>query len=250
MTEFICVIPARYGSQRLPGKPLLMLAGKPLVQWAWESAIASDASSVVIATDDDRIAAAAKGFGAEVVMTRDDHPSGTDRLAEVADRLALSDDQIVVNLQGDEPSVSPRLLNQVARLLIDNPDASMSTLSEAIGDPADYRNPNVVKVVRADTGRALYFSRASIPFCRDDDQPLFGGRVQRHLGLYGYRAGLLRRFVQWPESTLEQTEKLEQLRVLQAGEGIWIDEACAPSSPGIDTQAQLDALNRQWAGQS
>ncbi|WP_420550807.1 3-deoxy-manno-octulosonate cytidylyltransferase [Litorivicinus lipolyticus] len=247
--DFMCVIPARFGSSRLPGKPLLLLAGKPLVQWAWESATASDAGEVVIATDDRRIAAAAEGFGARVVMTRDDHPSGTDRLAEVAESLQLGDDQVVVNLQGDEPSVSPRLLNQVAQLLIEHSDASMSTLSEAIHDPADFDNPNVVKVVRADTGRALYFSRASIPFSRDGDQPLFEGLVQRHLGLYGYRAGLLRRFVGWPESALERTEKLEQLRVLQAGEGIWIAEACAPSSPGIDTQAQLDSLNRQWAGQ-
>ena len=246
INTFTAIIPARYGSSRLPGKPLLALAGQPLVRWAWESAQKSGASTVIVATDDDRIAEVVEGFGGRVVMTRSDHPSGTDRLAEVVDQLGLSDDEVVVNLQGDEPSVAPALLDQVASLLIDHPEASMSTLSEPLTGSADYQNPNVVKVVRADTGRALYFSRASIPFHRDE-APRLDGLVQRHLGIYGYRAGLLRRFVTWPESPLEQVEKLEQLRVLQAGEGIWIDEACAPSSPGIDTAEQLAELNRRWS---
>ncbi len=245
--SYICVIPARYGSTRLPGKPLLNLAGKPLVQWAWESARQSQADRVLIATDHDEIAQAAKGFGAEVVMTRPDHPSGTDRLAEVAEVLGCDDQQVLVNLQGDEPDVSPLLLDQVAELLRANPQAAMSTLSEPLQHYEDYQNPNVVKVVRAATGRALYFSRASLPYFRDSaPQVVQSDTVQRHLGIYGYRAGLLRKFVTWPASPLEEAEKLEQLRVLEAGEGIWIATACAPSSPGIDTQEQLEALNRKW----
>lgn len=246
--SFICVIPARYGSTRLPGKPLLELAGKPLIQWAWQSASASSAQRVVIATDDERIHSGARSFGAEVIMTRTDHPSGTDRLAEVVDALGCKDDQVVVNLQGDEPDVAPAVLDQVAQLLADHAEASMATLSEPIANLADYENPNVVKVVRASNGRALYFSRSSIPFYRDT-APDFArdALVQRHLGIYAYRAGLLRRFVSWPPSALEHTEKLEQLRVLEAGEGIWIAPACAPSSPGIDTPEQLTALNQAWA---
>lgn len=246
--SYICVIPARFGSSRLPGKPLLDLAGKPLVQWAWQSACDSAAERVVIATDHPQIESVARGFGAEVLMTRDDHPSGTDRLAEVADALGCSDDQVLVNLQGDEPDVSPRLLDQVARLLSDRSEAAMATLSEPLHHYEDYQNPNVVKVVRAATGRALYFSRASLPYFRDSAPEVVGSDyVQRHLGIYAYRAGLLRRFVTWPPSPLESAEQLEQLRVLEAGEGIWIEPACAPSSPGIDTREQLEALNRKWS---
>ena len=248
--DYICVIPARYGSTRLPGKPLLDLAGKPLVQWGWESAQNSQASRVVIATDHDLIRQAAENFGAEVVMTRTDHPSGTDRLAEVADQLGLDDQQIIVNLQGDEPDVSPKLLDQVAELLTQADQATMATLCEPLTRYEDYQNPNVVKVVRAATGRALYFSRASLPYFRDSAPAVVESDfVQRHLGIYAYRVGLLRRFVRWPASALEEAEKLEQLRVLEAGEGIWIAPACAPSSPGIDTQEQLEALNRRWLSQ-
>ena len=221
------------------------LAGKPLVQWAWESAQNSQASRVVIATDHELIGKAAENFGAEVVMTRTDHPSGTDRLAEVADQLGLDDQQIIVNLQGDEPDVSPKLLDQVAKLLTQADQATMATLCEPLTRYEDYQNPNVVKVVRAVTGRALYFSRASLPYFRDSAPAVVESDfVQRHLGIYAYRVGLLRRFVRWPASALEEAEKLEQLRVLEAGEGIWIAPACAPSSPGIDTQEQLEALNR------
>lgn len=245
--SYICVIPARYGSTRLPGKPLLDLAGKPLVQWAWESARDSQADRVLIATDHEQIAEVARGFGAEVVMTRADHPSGTDRLAEVAELLGCSDDQVLVNLQGDEPDVSPLLLDQVAQLLLDSPQAAMATLSEPLQHYEDYQNPNVVKVVRASTGRALYFSRASLPYFRDTaPEVVQSDVVQRHLGIYAYRVGLLQRFVQWPASPLELAEKLEQLRILEAGEGIWIAPACAPSSPGIDTHEQLQALDRKW----
>jgi len=246
--SYLCIIPARFGSTRLPGKPLLDLAGKPLIQWAWQRACSSQASRVVIATDDTRIQSVAEAFGAEVVMTRADHPSGTDRLAEVVEQLGCPDDQVVVNLQGDEPDVAPAVLDQVASLLLRQPQASMATLSEPLQHYEDYQNPNVVKVVRATTGRALYFSRASMPFFRDTaPQVVHSTMVQRHLGIYAYRAGLLRRFVTWPASPLEQAEKLEQLRVLEAGEGIWIEPACAPSSPGIDTQEQLEALNQRWS---
>lgn len=244
MNEFVVIIPARYASTRLPGKPLLELGGQPLVYWAYKQACLSAASRVVVATDDLRIKAACEAFGAEVVMTRDDHISGTDRLAEVVETLALPDDLGVVNLQGDEPEVAPEVINQVAALLASAPEASMATLCEPLHSREAYENPNVVKVVKAANGRALYFSRASMPFFRDGDVNLES--VYRHIGLYAYRPALLRQFVTWPESPLEQTEKLEQLRVLEAGLGIWIDVACAQTSPGVDTPEQLAALNRTW----
>ena len=245
MNEFVVIIPARYASTRLPGKPLLDLGGKPLIYWAWKQAKASAASRVVVATDDERIMKACEAFGAEAVMTRDDHVSGTDRLAEVVDVLKIAPETLVVNLQGDEPEVAPEVINQVAGLLAASPDASMATLCEPLNSMDEYENPNVVKVVKASTGRALYFSRASIPFSRDSQPNV--SRVFRHIGLYAYRPELLAKFVEWPESPLESTEKLEQLRVLEAGLGIWIDEACSKASPGVDTPEQLAELNLRWS---
>ena len=244
--DYICVIPARYGSTRLPGKPLLDLAGKPLVQWAWESAHNSQASRVVIATDHNLIRQAAENFGAEVVMTREDHPSGTDRLAEVADRLGLDDQQIIVNLQGDEPDVSPKLLDQVAELLTQADQATMATLCEPLTRYEDYQNPNVVKVVRDDDDRALYFSRAAIPWDRDRyARARTVGALdayRRHVGIYGYRVGFLARFVTLPPARIEQLEALEQLRALAAGAVIRVPDAVAPCGRGVDTPADLERL--------
>ena len=195
MPEFTVVVPARYGSTRLPGKPLLEIAGEPMVAHVWRRACLSHASRVVVATDDSRIREAMLPYGAEVIMTRADHPSGTDRLAEVADILALADDSLLVNVQGDEPLIPPALIDQVALRLADDPEASIATLAEPINDVDTLFNPNVVKVVRTLLGRALYFSRAPIPWDREHFKQaptlLATDAWLRHIGLYAYRAGFL-----------------------------------------------------------
>jgi 3-deoxy-manno-octulosonate cytidylyltransferase (CMP-KDO synthetase) len=240
---FIAVIPARYASTRLPGKPLLEIAGEPMVTHVWRRARQSAASRVVVATDDARIREALAPCGAEVVMTRADHPSGTDRLAEVAERLGLADEAVLVNVQGDEPLIPPTLIDQVARRLFDDPEASIATLAEPISDVETLFNPNVVKVVRALSGRALYFSRAPIPW----DREAFAARPEwletdawlRHIGLYAYRAGFLADYRDWPPAPLEQLEQLEQLRALQHGHAIQVALAAAPNPPGVDTLEDL-----------
>lgn len=243
--SFYVVIPARYASTRLPAKPLKQIAGKPMIQHVYERACESEATKIIIATDDERIEAVAKSFGANVCMTSANHNSGTDRLQEVSAQFGLLPSDIVVNVQGDEPLIPPAVINQVARNLAANTFASVATLSEPIHSLEDFRNPNIVKVVADHQGRALYFSRAPIPWPRDyfaqaevnalpDIFP-----AQRHIGIYAYRVALLNRFITWPQASLEKIESLEQLRVLANGEAIHIEEACAQVPGGVDTEADL-----------
>lgn len=244
---FTVIIPARYASSRLPGKPLLDIAGKPMIQRVYEQACLSDASRVVIATDDARIAECAKGFGAEVCMTSPDHPSGTDRLQETVALLGLHSDEIVVNVQGDEPLIPPVVINQVAANLAAMPQAGIATLSESIEDLDTLLNPNVVKVVSDNAGRALYFSRAPIPWPRNEfnqtpDVFPEGINFQRHIGIYAYRVQLLNDFVTWLPSTLETAECLEQLRAMQNGVQVQIAEAIEKPPTGVDTEADLTRL--------
>lgn len=246
--SFYVVIPARYASTRLPAKPLLEIAGKPMIQHVYERACESAAREVIIATDDARIAAAAEGFHARVCMTSADHQSGTDRLQEVARQLGLDETEIMVNVQGDEPLIPAAVINQVATNLAHVEDASVATLAEPIHTYADFINPNIVKVVSDHRGCALYFSRAPIPWPRDhfaqdkvntlpDDFP-----SRRHIGIYAYRVGLLNRFVQWPPAPLEKIESLEQLRVLWQGAMIHVADACAPVPGGVDTLNDLQRV--------
>ncbi|MBA4501954.1 3-deoxy-manno-octulosonate cytidylyltransferase [Marinobacterium marinum] len=243
--SFSVVIPARYASSRFPGKPLADLAGKPMLQHVYERACESEAVRVVIATDDDRIAQTADGFGAEVCMTSSDHPSGTDRLQEVVQTLGFYADDIVVNVQGDEPLIPPRIINQVAHNLMAVPTAGIATLSEPIETIDALLNPNVVKVITDHQGMALYFSRAPVPWPRDDfmsgerDQMPAGFPWQRHIGLYAYRVKMLNDFVNWPPAALEQTESLEQLRALWHGVGIHVAAADVAPPAGVDTPEDL-----------
>ncbi|MFK7830412.1 MAG: 3-deoxy-manno-octulosonate cytidylyltransferase [Congregibacter sp.] len=240
--SFVVVIPARYSSTRLPGKPLLSIAGKPMIQHVWERAQQSEAERIVIATDDERIEKIASAFGAEVILTSPDHASGTDRLAEVVTTLGFDGAQILVNVQGDEPLIPPSVINQVALNLRRCDDANIATLCETISEPSVLLDPNAVKVVFDCNGMALYFSRACIPYPRQHnwesgDMPQ--GNWFRHLGLYAYRASFLERFSAWPSSQLEETESLEQLRALSQGEGIHVEPAIAPVPGGIDTPQDL-----------
>ncbi|MCJ8169122.1 3-deoxy-manno-octulosonate cytidylyltransferase [Atopomonas sediminilitoris] len=241
---YTVVIPARYASSRLPGKPLQLIAGLPMIQHVWQQAQQSGAARVVVATDDPRIEAACVAFGAEVVMTRAEHNSGTDRLAEVADALGLADDALVVNVQGDEPLIPPAIIDQVAANLAANPQAGIATLAEPIGDSASLFNPNVVKVVSNAQGLALTFSRAPLPWARDafaqDQQQLPAGvPFRRHIGIYAYRAGFLRDFVRWGPCDYENTECLEQLRALWHGVAIHVADALEAPPAGVDTAEDL-----------
>lgn len=246
---FYVVIPARFASTRLPGKPLKMIGDKTMIEWVYLAAQKSDAAQVIVATDHEDIARTVEAFGGEVCMTRADHESGTDRLQEVADTMAWPDDAIVVNVQGDEPLIPAQVINQVAANLHRADFASVATLSEPLQQVADALNPNVVKVVSDLNQRALYFSRAPIPWGRDtyaSDQanlPL-DGLAQRHIGIYAYRVSLLHAFVQWPMSALESFEKLEQLRVLSNGHAIHVAPACMIVPAGVDTQSDLDRVNQ------
>jgi len=238
------IIPARYASTRLPGKPLADVAGKPLIQRVVERARESGAASIVIATDDNRIRDVAQAFGARVCMTRADHRSGTDRLAEVIEQLAIAEGEIVVNLQGDEPLMPPGLIRQVAQALESSRTTMMATACHAIHDRAEFLNPNVVKVVFDRDGHALNFSRAPIPWPRDAMAGKANGPVDayRHIGLYGYRAGFVRRYAAWPPCELEQLEQLEQLRVLWHGERIAVCVADEVPGPGVDTPEDLERV--------
>ncbi|SMS11409.1 3-deoxy-manno-octulosonate cytidylyltransferase [Pseudomonas viridiflava] len=248
-TDFTVVIPARYGSSRFPGKPLKVIAGKPMVQLVWEQARKSSAQRVVVATDDVRIFEACQAFGAEVLMTRDDHNSGTDRLAEVAAQLGLTADAIVVNVQGDEPMIPPAVIDQVASNLAAHPEAGISTLAEPIDDVAALFNPNVVKVSSDINGLALTFSRAPLPWARDalaanrDELPA-GVPFRRHIGIYAYRAGFLHDFVNWGPCMLENTENLEQLRALWNGVRIHVADAREAPPAGVDTPEDLERVRR------
>jgi 3-deoxy-manno-octulosonate cytidylyltransferase (CMP-KDO synthetase) len=240
---FKVAIPARYASQRLPGKPLLEIAGKPMLQHVFERAVQSGAEDVVIATDDERIVRRARDFGARVCMTSSSHLSGSERLAETAHKLAWPDDTVVVNLQGDEPLMPPANIRQVAVGLATQPKASIATLCVPISCVTEYENPNVVKVVRDHDGFALYFSRASIPALRDNSQfTPYLGHYYRHIGLYAYRASYLKSFAGMPPCELEHIESLEQLRALWWGERIHVAEAAEPPGRGVDTPDDLTAV--------
>ncbi|HUQ74384.1 MAG TPA: 3-deoxy-manno-octulosonate cytidylyltransferase [Burkholderiales bacterium] len=234
--SFTVIIPARYASTRFPGKPLVDLAGKPMVVRVCERAAQSGAAGVHVATDDERIATAVRAQGFAVVMTRADHPSGTDRIAEAAERVGLGDRDIVVNVQGDEPLISPGLIRQVAERL---GDADMATACHAIHDAASLDNPNVVKVVLDAKGYALYFSRSRIPYPREGDAVCY-----RHAGIYAYRVGFLRRYASLAPAPLEKAEALEQLRALWHGHRIAVVVSETDIPPGVDTPQDLDAVLR------
>lgn len=250
---FHVIIPARYASTRLPGKPLQDIGGKPMIRHVWEQALKSAAASVTIATDDQRIADACEAFGAAVAITRADHPSGTDRLQEVATQLGLTPDAHVVNVQGDEPMIPPALINQVAENLRRFTSASIATLAEPLLDVETLFDPNAVKVVTDHQGFALYFSRAPIPWCRDefgDGQPNTLPEqlsFRRHIGLYAYKVGFLHDYVSWPTSPIEQAESLEQLRAMWFGCRIHVADACEPPPAGVDTPADLERVRQLLA---
>jgi len=237
--RFQVIIPARYASTRFPGKPLADIGGKPMVVHVCERAAKSGAAAVHVATDDERIAAAVRAHGHQAIMTRADHASGTDRLAEAARKLRLKDSSIVVNVQGDEPLIAPRLIAQVARILERKPRASVSTACHAIHDAASLANPNVVKVVFDAEGYALYFSRAQIPHPREP-----GATCYRHAGIYGYRVSFLKKYSRLKASPLEKAEALEQLRVLWHGYRIAVAVSETEIPPGVDTPQDLEAVRR------
>lgn len=234
---FQVVIPARYASTRLPGKPLLMLAGKPMLQWVYERAQRSRAQNVIIATDDERIVKAAQAFGARVQLTSPQHQSGTDRIAELARHIGWAANDIVVNVQGDEPLMPPALIDQVASLLDAHPGAHIATLATPLHSAAQLAEPNVVKVVADAKGRALYFSRAAIPHDRDHGSFM---HARRHLGIYAYRVGALQQLASFIPTPLEQLEKLEQLRALENGLEIRVGDA--REVPGPDVNAPEDVV--------
>jgi 3-deoxy-manno-octulosonate cytidylyltransferase (CMP-KDO synthetase) len=242
------VIPARMASQRLPGKPLLDIAGRTLLEHVFRRACQSSADQVVIATDDRKIFQSARDFGAEVVMTSADHESGSDRIAECADQLGWSDRQLIVNLQGDEPLLPPACLDQVASLLESDQGADVASLFWPLDNSEEIADPNVVKAVVAESGRALYFSRSVVPFPRqwgDTQNALEAGIVwNRHIGLYAYRAGALRAFAAMEPTPLESAEKLEQLRFLESGRQISMARACEFIPAGVDTPADLERVRK------
>lgn len=250
---FRVVIPARFGSTRLPGKALLSIAGKPMVQWVHERARTSRASEVLIATDDARIADAGRAFGAAVEMTAASHQSGTDRIAEVARAKGWRDSDVVVNVQGDEPLMPPALIDQVAELLLANADAGMATLAAPLSRLEDFLDPNVVKVVADGAGRALYFSRAPIPWNRESapaglaSQRSFAGS-RRHIGIYAYRVSALLRLAALAPTPLELTEKLEQLRALENGIGIRVADAIELPGPDVNTAEDLERVAARLSG--
>ena len=257
--SFRVVIPARFASSRLPGKPLLDLRGKPMIVRVAEQATRSGARSVVVATDDEQVRRTVEGARIEratAVLTRADHPSGSDRVMEVVANAGWGGEEIVVNVQGDEPLVPPAVIDQVAALLRTASAGSegpcgVATLSEPIVAPGDVFDPNIVKVVVNDQGRALYFSRAPVPWSRaafSAGVPTkINGGWQRHIGIYAYRVDALREFVSWPVGTLERVEALEQLRLLEHGRAIAVAEAAAPVPGGVDTPADAERARRLLA---
>ncbi len=247
--SFVVIIPARYASSRLPGKPLKDIHGKPMVVHVLERARESGAERIIIATDNQEVARAVEAAGGEVCMTCADHESGTERLAEVVEKCGFADDTVIVNVQGDEPMIPPVIIKQVADNLI-RMQANMSTLAVPITEAEEAFNPNAVKVVRDEQGFALYFSRASIPWDRDrfaQSRDQIGDTFLRHIGIYGYRAGFIRRYVNWQPSALEHIEKLEQLRVLWYGEKIHVDVAKTLPGVGVDTPEDLERVRAAMA---
>ena len=256
--SFTVIIPARMASTRLPGKMLLDVVGKPVLQHVYEKACSSAATRVIIATDHPEIRDKATAFSAEVVMTASSHRSGTERIEEVVRQLSLKNDAIVVNVQGDEPMLPAQNINQVAAVLESNPERDMATLYSQIHRVEDIFDPNVVKLVKDNAGRALYFSRAPVPWTRDHFVNGPNGGVQadceldqlpqpywKHVGIYAYRAGFIQKYVRWPLSQLEQTEALEQLRVLAQGESIWLAKAACDPGIGVDTLADLERVREK-----
>lgn len=255
--SFTVIIPARLASTRLPGKMLLDIAGKPMLQHVFEKACLSKAQRVLIATDHPDIQAVATAFGAEVCMTDIFHRSGSERINEVVRTLAMAEAEVVVNVQGDEPMLPPENINQVAELLLCKPEREMATLCSPIQHTEDVFDPNVVKLVKDVLGKAIYFSRAPIPWDRqhfrcddnggfrvDGELPQLCSTYWKHIGIYAYRAGFLQTYVQWPWSALEQSESLEQLRVLEQGRSIWVAPAVSDPGIGVDTHADLDRVRR------
>ncbi len=234
---FSVIIPARYASSRLPGKLLLDLAGKPVLQHTIKRALASEARQVVVATDDVRIAELVQSTTAKAVMTSPDNATGTDRIQEAADMLGLGGEEIVVNVQGDEPLIPVTAINQVAHNLAQHEEAGIATLCEEITEAAEFTDPNAVKVVRDEQGFALYFSRAPIPHAGES-------RALRHIGIYAYRVDLLNRFVNWPQSDLERSERLEQLRALSNGVKVHVGVSSERFPPGIDTKEDLEKTRK------
>lgn len=248
--SFTVLIPARMASSRLPDKPLADIAGVPMVVRVAQRAAQSAAARIVVAADDARIVQACTEHGVQALLTRTDHPSGSDRLAEACTLLDLDGDAAVVNVQGDEPLIEPGLIDDVARTLAERTDCVMSTAAHALHEPDELANPNVVKVVLDAAGRALYFSRAPIPWWRDAPQPastLSTPPPLRHIGIYGYRAGFLRRFPTLPPAPIEKLEALEQLRVLWHGERIAVHVTAHDPGPGVDTPHDLERVRRLFA---
>jgi 3-deoxy-manno-octulosonate cytidylyltransferase (CMP-KDO synthetase) len=238
---FKVYIPVRYASTRLPGKPLLSLRGKTIMQHVFDNAVASGADEVIIATDDERIAGTAEAFGAIVVRTRAEHLSGTDRIAEAIAVRGEHDDAIIVNVQGDEPQLPASVIRQVAELIARDPSADIASVCEPIVAAASFDDPNIVKVVRGAGDRALYFSRAPIPRAREDTAAALA-HCRRHVGIYAYRCAYLRRFVDTAPSALEQIESLEQLRALAHNAKIIVADAVAHCGVGVDTPADYERL--------
>ncbi len=250
MVSFKVAIPARYASERLPGKPLLRIAGKPMLQYTFENATRSGAEDVVIATDDERVKTIAESFGARVCMTSPRHSSGSDRLSEAGSRLGWNDDTILVNLQGDEPLMPAVNIRQVAEDLVRNREACISTLCTPIQNAVEFNDPNVVKVVRNHKDFALYFSRAPIPAMGTHGERTVPNKLHacfRHVGLYAYSVGYLKTFTNSPRCPIERLERLEQLRALWRGERILVSEAWERPGPGVDTPEDLKKVEELLA---
>ncbi len=254
--SFKVVIPARYASTRLPGKPLADIGGLPMIARVVERAVASGAAQVVVASDDERVLEAVRDQPCEARITRSDHVSGSDRVMEVAAACGWPMDAVVVNVQGDEPLIPPVVISQVASLLLQDPDCGVATLCQTVTERELVFDPNVVKVVMGSDGFARYFSRAPVPFAREAFRagpagagPLpHAGRWRRHIGIYGYRVAALQQFVSLPVGELERIESLEQLRLVERGIGIRVAEALAPVPAGVDTPADLERVRRQLTG--
>jgi 3-deoxy-manno-octulosonate cytidylyltransferase (CMP-KDO synthetase) len=247
---FHVVIPARYAASRLPGKPLRDIGGKPLIQWVWERARASGAASVTVATDDERIRVAAANFGAECIMTSTQHASGTDRIAEVVRARGWAAQDIVVNLQGDEPMMPASVIAEVAAALQAGPAFDIATAVAPIGTLAEFLDASCVKALRALDGRALYFSRAPVPWPRDgvaDGRPTVFAGAWRHIGIYAYRVNTLLEFAAWPPTSLEATESLEQLRALEHGMSIYLVTLAESPPAGVDTPEDLERVRARLA---